>query len=100
MPGFSANEQELSQRRPAIIRLIAPLVRDRNRLEIRQIGSGRTYTIGLINKGQSPLTITNADMIRVPTKIDGVFVNYHEVWLLDRQSLDYSLDRAYMHIHL
>src|SRR5258708_4562247 len=100
MPGFSANEHELSQRRPAIIRLIAPLVTDRNRIEIRQIGGGRTHTIGLVNKGQSPLTITSADMVRVPTKINGVFVNYYEVWLLGQQSCEYSLDRAYMHIHL
>jgi hypothetical protein len=99
MPGISMNERELSQRRTAIIRLITPLVNDRNRVEIRQIAGGQSYTIGVINKGQSPATIASADLIRVPTKVAGVFLNYYEVWLTDRSG-EYVLDRAYMHVHL
>jgi hypothetical protein len=99
MAGLNANEHELLQRRPAIIRLISPLVRDRNRIEIRQLPGGQNYTICLLNKGQSPSTIASADLIRVPTKIDGVFANYYELWLPERQSGRYLLERAYMHIY-
>jgi hypothetical protein len=53
-----------------------------------------------MNKGQSPELVENADLIRVPTVVSGVFLNYYEIWVSDRASGEYVLDRAYMHIHL
>jgi hypothetical protein len=100
MPNISLTARELHERRPAIIRLLAPLVADRGRIEIRRIGAGLTYTLGVLNKGQSPNLITDADLIRVPTLVRGVFLNYYEVWVSDRDSGEYVLDRAYMHVHL
>jgi hypothetical protein len=94
------SELELSQRRSAIIALLTPLISDRNRIEIRQLGAGRRYVVGVINKGQVPSTVIDADTVRVPTKVRGVFLNYHEVWLPDQQGNRYDLDRAYMHLHL
>jgi len=100
MTGITLTARDLHDRRSAIIRLLTPLVADRGRIEIRRIGAGQKYTLGVMNKGQSPQLIENADLIRVPTIVGGVFLNYYEVWASDRASADYVLDRAYMHIHL
>src|SRR5689334_3430595 len=100
MPEVSLSARELSERRPAIIRLLAPLLANRNRIEIRQIGPGRHYTLGILNKGQSPSLVEDANLIRVATKVSSIFLNYYEVWTVDSSSGDYLLERAYLHLHL
>jgi hypothetical protein len=93
------NERELRDRRKDVIRLITPLV-DRNRVEVRPLVGGQTYTLGLLSKGQDPAAVDSPSLVRVPTRSAGVFINYYEVWRLERETNDYLLDRAYMHLHL
>src|SRR5262249_40897440 len=58
------------------------------------------YTIGVMNKGQAPAAVGDPNLIRIPTKVLGIFINYYEVWVSNRASDDYFLDRAYLHVHL
>lgn len=99
MAGNSLPARELLGRQRDIRRILSPLVNDRNKIEIRPIGSGLTYTLGVVSAGFSPASITDANSIRVKTKVDGIYFNYYEVWVdLDRRG-DYVLERAYLHIH-
>lgn len=41
----------------------------------------------------------NREDPRVPTKIQGLFVNYYETWKPGSDGDTYLLDRSYMHIH-
>ncbi|WP_414473573.1 hypothetical protein [Microvirga sp. M2] len=100
MAGISLTERDLSNRRKDVIRLVAPLVADRNRIDARPVGAGQNHTLGVLPKGQAPAAVLSPDSIRVPTKVDGVFFNYYEVWILVPKTSDYLLERAYMHIHL
>ena len=101
MPSLSLTERELATKRQSAIRgLITPLVYDRNRIEVRRVGGAQTFTLSVINSGQSPASVINADWVRVKTKVDGVFINYYEVWVSDRDTKEYLLERAYMHVHL
>lgn len=91
--------RDMNERRKHVTRLVAPLLIDRNRVEVRPIGSGQAYTLGVIPKGQSPASISSPDAVRVPTKVESIFLNYYEAWVSDAETGGYLLERAYMHIH-
>jgi hypothetical protein len=92
--------KDIMQRPQEIVRMIAPLVLNRNHIEVRQLGAGRDFTLGVLAKGQSPASINSADSVRVPTRVSGVFLNYYEVWVADTTTTDLLLNRAYMHVHI
>jgi hypothetical protein len=80
--------------------LLTPLVADRNRIMVAPLGAGQNFTLGVIPKNVAPADVAFPDTVRVPTKVEGVFLNYHEVWAPERTSDDYILNRSYMHVHL
>lgn len=92
------SERELSTRNREVVRILNPLVTDRNALQVRQIGLGSDYTIGAISRGTVPASISDPNQTRVQTKSAEIFLNYYETWkrLVDGR---YALDRAYLHIH-
>ncbi|PBB90817.1 hypothetical protein CK215_19005 [Mesorhizobium sp. WSM3864] len=99
MAGNSLAARELINRQRDIRRILSPLVVDKNKIEIRPIGSGQNYTLGVISNGVSAASITDAGSTRVKTKVDGIYFNYYEVWVDLNKKGDYVLERAYLHIH-
>jgi hypothetical protein len=100
MAVVSIAAKDIMQRRQEIIRMITPLIADRKHIDVRQVGTGRNFTLGVLAKGQSPASINSADSIRIPSRVSGVFLNYYEVWVSDTTTTDLLLNRAYMHVHL
>ena len=92
------SEHELSKRHLAVQKIVRPLISDRNKLEVRQVGASSDYTLGVLAKGTTPSSVADPNLIRVQTKSAEIFLNYYEVWKRVITG-DYSLDRAYLHIH-
>jgi hypothetical protein len=99
MATIRLSEKDLVGRRNEILKLVGPLVADRNRIEIRPVGLGQNIRLGVINKGTIPQAILDVDLIRIPTKVRGVFLNYYELWL-SQSNGNYDLDRTYLHLNL
>lgn len=92
-------EHELRGRSKDVMRVLSPLV-DRNRIDVRSTPRSRTYTIGVLPRGYAAGSLDNPSSIRAPTKLDGVYFNYYEVWVIETKTNEYLLDRAYLHLHL
>lgn len=96
---ITASIEEVVKRPKAVIAIIAPLFDDLRRIEVRRLGVGRNYVVGLVAKGVDPSSVTVPDEMRIATKAVGIFINYHEVWLPDSGSATYEMERAYLHVH-
>lgn len=92
-------EQALQKRRAVLLKLLAPLVGNPHRIDVRQISSGQSFTVALLPKGTAPASITAPDMVRVPSKAATVFINFYEVWLPKNASQVFYLERSYLHVH-
>lgn len=79
--------------------MLKPLIADRNKIEVRQVGSGTYHTLAALARGATPALIGDPAAARVPSKASGVFLNYHEVWKPSSRD-EYLLERAYLHLHL
>lgn len=83
----------------AIGRLIEPLIANKTRIEVRRLGAGSTYTVGVLPKGTSPASVIAADQLRVPSRVPGVFFNYYEVWEPRERGAEFALERSYLHVY-
>lgn len=81
--------------------LVAPLVADSKRIQIRRFNNVRDHTVGVVPFGQTPDLITDPSALRVPARSDGLFFNYYETWVPASRDADaYDLERAYLHLYL
>jgi hypothetical protein len=87
------------KRPKTVVAIIAPLFADRGKIEVRRLGVGRNFVVGLLPRGIDPSSVTAPDQLRIATKVPGIFVNYHEIWLPDSVSAFYEMERAYLHVH-
>lgn len=93
------SQEAVIGRQRAVSKLIEPLVQSKDRLEVRRLGASKNYVVGLLPKGENPSNVMDPATVRVAAKVDGIFLNYHEVWLPISASADYELERMYLHIH-
>lgn len=93
-------QAELETRRASAIKLVRSLVADKRGFEVRQVGGGGDYVVAAIPKGTGPRDISDPEQTRLPSKIEGVFLSYHERWHPVPKSSDYQLDRVYLHLHI
>jgi hypothetical protein len=93
-------EKEVAGRRSTISKLVQPIVRDRRRIVVQQLGAFGDYVLGVVPHGTEPMSIADPALLRVPTTVDGIFFNYHEVWRPVVGSSSLFLKRAYLHLHL
>jgi hypothetical protein len=91
---------DLAKRDQHISALIAPLVADSRKVQIRRFGGLRNYVVGAVPYGQSPDLVSDPASLRIPTVQSGSFFNYHEIWLPVLGKDTYDLNRAYLHIYL
>lgn len=96
---ITAAVEVVAERYKAVGAVLGPLFSRPADLNIRRLGAGRSYTVGLVPRGVNPATVTAPDQVRVQTKGVGVFANYYEVWIPLVGSPNYYLERAYLHLH-
>ena len=96
---ISAAIDVVAERHKAAASVLEPLFTRRADINMRRLGAGRSFIVGLVPRGINPATVTAPDQVRVPTKEKGIFANYYEVWLPQPGSPNYELERAYLHLH-
>lgn len=96
---ISLTEGELKKRHVDVLGIVEPLIK-KSSVEIRQLGAGTDYVIGLLSKGVSPRSVDTPENVRVPTRVGGVYLNYHERWRPIKRTTDLELERAYLHLYL
>jgi len=89
----------VAERYRAASAVLEPLFSRKADMNVRRLGAGRSFVVGLVPRGVNPATITAPDHLRVPTRATGVFINYYEVWLPLSGSSDYQLERVYLHVY-
>jgi hypothetical protein len=88
------------ERRRAVRRLVAPILPQPPNAVVEQVGLVRNaYVIGVLPVGRSPTSYQNPEEILVATRSPKILMNYYETWRPRANSGEYSLDKAYMHIH-
>jgi hypothetical protein len=97
---ITIDDSQLADRTREIRGLVAGLVANKRGIEVRQLPGGVDYIVGVLSKGVAPESVTSPELIRVPSKIIGVYLNYHERWRPITKSTLYELERAYLHIYL
>jgi hypothetical protein len=90
---------DLEKRSTKIKELLAPLTVNTSTLDVRQLPNMPNYVLSALSRGLRLMTLTDPAEVRVPTKWDGVFFNYHEIWIHDGSKF-YVLNRAYLHIYI
>lgn len=93
-----ASEKDVVGRKSDIVRSLSPLV-DRSQFDVRQLPHGIHYTLGVLPKGQAAGAVDNAALTRVPTKIQGIYLNYYEIWSRNAAGDQYKLNKAHLHVH-
>jgi hypothetical protein len=88
-----------NDRPKAVKRIISPLLPQRHRSTVQQMGKGRNqYSLGLLPFGRSANSFSNLEDALVPTNLAGFLLNYYETWVQSDRADEYYLERAYLHI--
>lgn len=93
------NSTDLQARPTRIRELLRPLVADFTALNVRQLNGVADYVLGPVPFGSGFGNISDPDELRIPTRWDGLYFNYHEIWQYDGSKF-YDLNRAYLHLYL
>lgn len=99
MTRIQLSEKEVAGRRAIIAKLVQPIVRDRRRIVVQQLGAFGDYVLGVVPHGAEPRSVSDPSLLRVPSTTDGIFFNYHEVWGPVGGSSALFLKRAYLHLY-
>ena len=93
MSSVHADLVTVKRRQQAIVKLFLPLSRSRH-VEVFMRKSPNEVAFGL---GQSSPELRKS---RHPTRRQNVFINYYEVWRTEGAHESFTLDKAYLHVHL
>src|SRR5436190_10811569 len=80
--------------------LLSPLLEQPDRFEVVRLPQAVDYTIGLIPRGYAAQSVIDPSSLRLPSKWESIYFNYHETWRPTNGSNRYFLDRAYLHFYL
>jgi hypothetical protein len=80
--------------------ILEPVLAQPERFEITRFPQVSNFTIGAVPRGYAVQTIMDPSSLRLRTRWEDIYFNYHEIWRLGGKPQMYIMDRAYLHFYL
>lgn len=80
--------------------LIEPVLGDPARFEVARFPQTSDFTIGVVPRGYAVDMIMDPSSLRIKTRWEDLYFNYHEVWLSSVKTQKFIMERAYLHFYL
>jgi hypothetical protein len=80
--------------------LLGPILEKPERFDVIRLPQAPDYTIGLVPRGYAVHTVIDPSSLRLASKWESIYFNYHETWRQSGKPERYLLDRAYLHFYL
>lgn len=77
-----------------------PILERRDRFEVGRLPQAPEFTIGIVPRGYAVHTVIDPSALRLVSKWENIYFNYHEMWRPAGSAGRYLMDRAYLHFYI